>query len=71
MIFFYQNHPFFYYVNFDENALSEKKPINFIGITDESQIKRDIAGCGYQSKYEQLRESILNGDDISNELKIK
>ena len=58
------------YVNLDENALSEKKPMNFIGITDESQIRRDIVGCGYQSKYEQLRESILNGDDISNELKV-
>ena len=58
------------YVNFDENAVSEKKPINLIGVTDESQIRRDINACGYQSKYEQLRESMLNGDDISNDLKV-
>ena len=29
----------------------------------------NIAECGYKSKYEQLKESIINGEDISEELK--
>ena len=55
--------------NLDKNSLSEKKKINDFGITYESQIKRDIIGCAYKSKYEELLESIMNGDDISNDLK--
>jgi hypothetical protein len=55
-------------INLDENALSEKKQINKLGI-DESQNERDLIGCRYISKYEELRESMINGDDISNELK--
>ena len=54
--------------NLDENALSEKKNINEFGI-DESQNEKDLIGCRYKSKYEELRESMINGDDISNELK--
>ena len=56
-------------LNLDKNALSEKRKINDFGITDESQIKRDIIGCAYKSKYEELLESIIKGEDISNELK--
>jgi len=54
--------------NLDEISLSEKKNINEFGI-DESQNERDLIGCRYKSKYEELRESMINGNDISDELK--
>ena len=54
--------------NLDEISLSEKKNINEFGI-DESQNERDLIGCRYKSKYEELRESMINGNVISDELK--
>ena len=61
--------------NLDNNAISEQKQIideinnnNFENL-EQKKINNDIIGCTYKSKYEELKESILNGDDISNELK--
>ena len=45
-------------LNLDKNAISNPQNIN-----------NDIIVCGYKSKYEELKESIRNGDDISAELK--
>jgi len=54
--------------NLDEMSLSEKKNINEFGI-DQSQNERNLTMCKYKSKYEELKESMINGDSISNELK--
>ena len=40
----------------------------FIPIT-ESQINRNIIGCGYKSKYEELKNSMINGNEASQELR--
>ena len=47
--------------NLNENTMS--KQLN-------KDLDNDIIGCGYKSKYEELKSSIINGEDISNELKI-
>jgi len=49
--------------NLDENAISKKQNFN------NNNYNNDIAGCAYKSKYEELKESIFNGEDISEELK--
>ena len=40
----------------------------FIPIT-ESQLNRNMMGCGYKSKYEELKKSMINGNEASQELR--
>ena len=47
--------------NLNEQGINEKQNVN---------LDNNIIGLGYKSKYEELKSSIINGEDISNELKI-
>ena len=47
--------------NLNEQGINEKQNVN---------IDNNIIGLGYKSKYEELKSSIINGEDISNELKM-
>ena len=47
--------------NLDQNAISNQQNFN--------NDVNNIEGCAYKSKYEELKESIINGEDISAELK--
>ena len=58
--------------NIDNNKYMNNNSLNneneFIPIT-ESQINRNIIGCGYKSKYEELKNSMINGNEASLELR--
>ena len=47
--------------NLNEQVFNEKKNMN---------LDNNIIGLGYKSKYEELKSSIINGEDISNELRM-
>ena len=51
---------------------SKKSPVSYNLNEQQHNVDfdNDINGCGYKSKYEELKSSIINGEDISNELKI-
>ena len=58
--------------NYNDNGIQLNDMNNdnneFIPIT-ESQINRNIIGCGYKSKYEELKMSMINGTEASQELR--
>ena len=58
--------------NINENGIQSNGNNNnndeFIPIS-ESQINRNIIGCGYKSKYEELKISMMNGNEASQELR--
>ena len=47
---------------------NNKNNNNYNEIT-ESQINRNIIDCGYKSKYEELKQSMINGNEASQELR--
>ena len=59
-------------VNMNDNGIHIKDNNDnndeYIPIT-ESQINRNIIGCGYKSKYEELKQSMINGNEASQELR--
>ena len=58
------------YMNENGLQLNENNEENneYIPIS-ESQINRNIMGCGYKSKYEELKQSMINGNEASQELR--
>ena len=57
------------YNNINDNGIQLiDNNAEFIPIS-ESQINRNILGCGYKSKYEELKMSMMNGNEASQELR--
>ena len=54
--------------NNNENGIQLNDNNEFIPIS-ESQINRNIMGCGYKSKYEELKKSMMAGNEASQELR--
>ena len=50
------------------NDINNEDNNEFIPIT-ESQLNRNMMGCGYKSKYEELKKSMINGNEASQELR--
>jgi len=53
----------------ENNYISNNKNQNTLNSLTTSQINKQIMGCQYRSKYEDLRKSIFKNDDLNQDLK--